>query len=135
MYLRSVALGPYLLLTDANSDPAKIERDETEIKRDWKVELQILRGDKEEFKGETQMGQLAASFKQLREYLLRSQYFPSGIALLTGTGIIPENKFTLQNGDKMKITIGPMGTLVNEAQTIPNKLTKDKVAELAAIAA
>ncbi len=81
------------------------------------------------------MGQLAASFKQLREYLFRSQYFPNGIALLTGTGIIPEDKFTLQDGDKMKITIGPMGTLVNEAQTIPNKLTKDKVAELAAMVA
>ncbi len=135
VYHRSVAVGPYLLLTDANDDPTKIERDETEIKRDWKVELKILRGDQEVFNGETQVGQLAASFKQLKDYLLRSQYFPDGIALLTGTGIIPEDKFTLQDGDKMKITIGPMGTLVNEAQTIPNKLTKDKVAELAAIAA
>ena len=39
--------------------------------------------------------------------------FPSGVILLTGTGIVPPDEFTLQAGDVVRITIDGVGTLVN----------------------
>jgi 2-dehydro-3-deoxy-D-arabinonate dehydratase len=51
--------------------------------------------------------------KTLVEYLYRDQSFPHGCFLLTGTGIIPPDAFTLQSGDEIRISIGGIGTLVN----------------------
>jgi 2-dehydro-3-deoxy-D-arabinonate dehydratase len=47
------------------------------------------------------------------DYLFRSQTFPQGVYLLTGTGIVPPDTFTLQAGDKIRITISGIGTLEN----------------------
>ena len=51
--------------------------------------------------------------KVLVEYLYRDQSFPVGCFLLTGTGIIPPDDFTLASGDEIQISIGGIGTLVN----------------------
>ena len=50
---------------------------------------------------------------ELASFLFRDNSFPSGCYLLTGTGIVPENDFTLVPGDEIAITIEPIGTLVN----------------------
>ena len=53
------------------------------------------------------------SFAELVEYLYRETSFPHGCMLMTGTGIVPPNEFTLQPGDEIEITIPPMGILRN----------------------
>jgi 2-dehydro-3-deoxy-D-arabinonate dehydratase len=50
----------------------------------------------------------------LVEYLLRDNSFPVGCFLMTGTGIVPPSSFTLDHGDRIRITIEPIGTLENE---------------------
>ena len=45
---------------------------------------------------------------------LRDNNFPQGAYLMTGTGIVPPDSFTLAAGDKVRITIDPIGTLENE---------------------
>ena len=50
----------------------------------------------------------------LIEYLFRDNSFRNGCFLMTGTGIVPPNAFTLASGDKIRITIDPIGTLENE---------------------
>ena len=51
--------------------------------------------------------------EELVEYLYHSSSFPLGCFLLTGTGIVPPDSFTLQPGDEIRITIPPIGTLAN----------------------
>jgi 2-dehydro-3-deoxy-D-arabinonate dehydratase len=51
--------------------------------------------------------------EELVEYLFRDQTFPHGCFLLTGTGIVPPDDFTLQHGDGIAITIDGIGTLEN----------------------
>jgi 2-dehydro-3-deoxy-D-arabinonate dehydratase len=53
------------------------------------------------------------SFESLVEYLFRDNSFPNGCFLLTGTGIVPPDDFTLHSGDRIEITVEPIGTLVN----------------------
>jgi 2-dehydro-3-deoxy-D-arabinonate dehydratase len=50
---------------------------------------------------------------ELVEYLYREMSFPRGCVLLTGTGVVPPDSFTLEAGDEVGITIEPVGRLVN----------------------
>jgi 2-dehydro-3-deoxy-D-arabinonate dehydratase len=51
--------------------------------------------------------------EELVQYLYRNQSFPHGCFLLTGTGVVPPDSFTLKIGDEIRVTIPPIGTLVN----------------------
>ncbi len=66
------------------------------------------------FSGEVNVSQIKRGFQELIDYLFRSQKFPHGAILLTGTGVVPANEFTLAVGDRVKITISGIGTLENE---------------------
>jgi 2-dehydro-3-deoxy-D-arabinonate dehydratase len=102
VYDRSCALGPCILVS-----PAPLPKS-TEIR------LEILRAAKVEFSGATTLASLKREPALLVEYLYRNNSFPSGCFLLTGTGIVPPDAFTLQAGDEIRITIPPIGTLVNQ---------------------
>jgi len=102
IYDRSCAIGPCLVV---GVDEATA--------RTWKILLRIQRAGKEVFQGETSVAQIKRSFDELVGYLLRSQTFPSGAILLTGTGIVPPDGFTLQAGDDIEISISGIGTLSN----------------------
>jgi 2-dehydro-3-deoxy-D-arabinonate dehydratase len=65
------------------------------------------------FSGETALTQLKRKFDELAGYLFREMSFPHGCYLMTGTGIVPPNDFTLRSGDEVRITIDPIGTLAN----------------------
>jgi 2-dehydro-3-deoxy-D-arabinonate dehydratase len=52
-------------------------------------------------------------FRSLAEYLYRDNSFPVGSFLMTGTGIVPPDSFTLASGDRIRIAIDPIGTLEN----------------------
>ena len=101
VYDRSAALGPALLLT---SDPLPPET---------AIDLSIRRGGVEQFAGSTHLNQIKRALPSLAEYLFRDNAFPHGCYLMTGTGIVPPDTFTLQSGDEIRITIAPIGTLTN----------------------
>ena len=101
VYHRACALGPCILLADGAFNF------ESEIK------LDIFRNDKLEFSDSTSLKSLKRDPKTLVEYLYRNNYFPQGCFLLTGTGIVPPDSFTLLAGDRIEITIPPIGVLVN----------------------
>ena len=95
------ALGPCILLT---RDPLP---DSTEIG------MTIHRDATEVFSGSTRLEQMKRKPLELIEYLFRDNSFPAGCFLLTGTGVVPPNDFTLQSGDEIRIRIEPIGTLKN----------------------
>jgi 2-dehydro-3-deoxy-D-arabinonate dehydratase len=101
VYDRSCALGPGILI---GGEPIPTS---TEIK------LQILRAGKTVFSGTTALSELKRTFSTLLEYLYRDNAFPNGCFLLTGTGIVPPDEFTLQQEDEIHITITGIGTLIN----------------------
>jgi 2-dehydro-3-deoxy-D-arabinonate dehydratase len=65
------------------------------------------------FEGETSVAQIKRTFEELVGYLFRSQTFPHGAVLLTGTGIVPPDGFSLQPGDIVQIDISGIGRLEN----------------------
>src|SRR6202042_3207037 len=101
VYDRSCALGPGILVAGEPIPPS------TEIR------MQILRAGKAVFSGSTALTELKRKFSTLLEYLYRDNSFPNGCFLLTGTGIVPPDEFTLQREDEIRITITGIGTLVN----------------------
>ncbi len=77
------------------------------------IRLEIVRDSATAFSGETAVTQIKRKFDELAGYLFREMSFPAGCYLMTGTGIVPPNDFTLRSGDEVRITIDPIGTLVN----------------------
>jgi 2-dehydro-3-deoxy-D-arabinonate dehydratase len=101
-YHRSCALGPWITLGTPEA-----------AARDWKIRIAIRRGGQEVFSGETSVGQIKRGFDELAGFLFRSQVFPHGAVLLTGTGIVPADTFTLQEKDVVRIEITGIGVLEN----------------------
>lgn len=101
VYTASCGLGPGILL--APSD----EWLETTIS------ISIERNGEEVFGGSIETSQIKRSLKELVEYLGRSNTFPNGVILLTGTGVVPDADFTLNVDDVVKVTIDGIGTLQN----------------------
>lgn len=83
------------------------------LPRETAIHLDILRAKATAFHGETSLKELKRNPEELVEYLFRDNVFPYGCFLLTGTGIVPPDDFTLQVDDEIRITIDPIGTLVN----------------------
>jgi 2-dehydro-3-deoxy-D-arabinonate dehydratase len=102
VYSRSCAVGPWIVV-----GPAEAEA------RTWKIELKIRREGHLVFQGETQVSQIKRTFSGLAGYLFKSQHFPHGTMLLTGTGIVPPDGFTLEEGDRVRIGISGIGVLEN----------------------
>jgi 2-dehydro-3-deoxy-D-arabinonate dehydratase len=77
------------------------------------IEMLVRRNEQVVFEGATSAGKMARSFDNLISWLARENSFPNGVFLLTGTGIVPESDFSLQEGDTVEITISGIGTLIN----------------------
>ena len=82
------------------------------------IQLDIERNSKKVFEGSIAIDQIKRTFKELAGFLFRETTFPNGCFLMTGTGIVPGSDFTLQPNDKVSITIGPIGTLVNTVERV-----------------
>ena len=102
MYERACAVGP-CIVTGA---------DETAI-RQWTIGVEIIRSSETVFSGDTSINNIKRTFDELLDYLGRSQSFPHGAMLLTGTGVVPGDEFTLDAEDRIRITISGIGTLEN----------------------
>jgi 2-dehydro-3-deoxy-D-arabinonate dehydratase len=101
VYDRSCALGPCILVT------------EDSLTASTEIRLEIFRSGEPAFTGSTSLAQLKRTPASLVEFLYRDNSFPQGCFLLTGTGIVPGEDFTLSVGDEIRITIDPIGTLIN----------------------
>lgn len=82
------------------------------------IECTIRRSGEVAFEGRISTGQFKRSYRELIEYLGRDNSFPEGVVLLTGTGIVPPDDFTLRDGDVVSITIEPVGTLINPVRQL-----------------
>jgi 2-dehydro-3-deoxy-D-arabinonate dehydratase len=102
VYRQCCALGPGILLEE-----------EVRGHRNFAVTLVIERGGEEVFRGETATSRMKRRFDELVTYLGRDNLFPDGAFLLTGTGVVPPDDFTLQPGDAASITVPEIGTLTN----------------------
>ena len=102
VYHRSCAVGPWVT----------VGASEEEV-RQWEISLKIERSGGVMFEGSVSVNQIKRSFSELAEYMNRSQVFPFGSALLTGTGIVPGDNFTLEEVDKISIHISGIGCLIN----------------------
>ena len=80
---------------------------------DVEIRLSIERQGKTIFDGGTSVGRMARGVDELIAWLGRDNSFPNGVILLTGTGIVPPDDFTLQAGDIVTIASEPIGQLVN----------------------
>lgn len=104
VYDRSCALGPGILI-DKEPMPASTE-----------IAMEILRSGTTQFSAAISLSEMKRDPQTLVDYLYRDQSFPHGCFLLTGTGIIPPDSFTLQSGDEIRISISGIGTLVNRVE-------------------
>jgi 2-dehydro-3-deoxy-D-arabinonate dehydratase len=102
VYDRSCALGPCIFVSDKPL-PSSTE-----------IHLEILRAGKSEFSESIQISALKRDPVSLVHYLYRNNRFPYGCFLLTGTGIVPPDSFTLQKDDEIRISIDAIGTLINQ---------------------
>lgn len=95
------AIGPGVLITDEL------------FSADTAIRIEIKRGAEVMFADSTAIDQLKKSPATLVEYLYRECSFPFGCLLMTGTGVVPPNDFTLKVDDVVAITIDGIGTLTN----------------------
>jgi 2-dehydro-3-deoxy-D-arabinonate dehydratase len=101
VYDASCALGPAIQLLE----PASLH--------DLGVEITIERAGRPVFQGSTRTSNMNRKVEELVAYLYQELSFPQGAFLLTGTGIVPPEQFTLARGDRVIITVGEL-TLANE---------------------
>ncbi len=100
-YNGSVAIGPCLYVPESPIHP------------DTMIKLEILRTESIVFAGEISINRMKRKHVELVEFLFRETSFPNGTYLMTGTGIIPPDDFTLNVDDEIRITIDNIGTLIN----------------------
>jgi 2-dehydro-3-deoxy-D-arabinonate dehydratase len=105
VYAGSCSLGPVITLAAALPPPEQVT-----------IRLTIVRGGAVAFDGSTSLAAMKRSFVDLVAWLGRDNDFPHGVILLTGTGIVPPDDFTLQSGDDIAIDITAIGTLKNRVE-------------------
>lgn len=103
IWSRCCGLGPTIVLADQVEDVT-----------DLRIQIEIVRGGRNIFAGETTTARMTRSISHLSDFLGRDNEFPHGVFLLTGTGVVPPDDFTLNPGDRVDITIDIIGTLSNE---------------------
>jgi 2-dehydro-3-deoxy-D-arabinonate dehydratase len=101
VYDGSSALGPCIAITSDLPSPST------------RIQIEIRRSGAAVFTGETTISQIKRPLPSLVDWLFRDQSFPTGCFLMTGTGIVPPDSFTLRAADEIHITLDPVGTLIN----------------------
>jgi 2-dehydro-3-deoxy-D-arabinonate dehydratase len=105
IYDHSCALGPVVVLAGALPPLEQVE-----------IRLTIERGGAAAFAGATTLAAMARRFEDLVAWLGRDNSFPHGVLLLTGTGIVPPDDFTLAAGDVVHIDVTGIGRLSNPVE-------------------
>ena len=102
VYDGACALGPMIRILDDELDLNNLP-----------IHLTITRGGETAFDAETSTARMKRTPDELASYLFRELSFPDGAFLMTGTGIVPPDDFSLAPGDVVSITIDGVGTLTN----------------------
>ena len=102
VYDRSCALGPCIMVA---SEP---------LPATTPIYIEIERHGSIVFSASTTLAELKRPISEMAEYLFRENSFPHGVFLMTGTGIVPPDDFSLTAHDRIRITIDPIGTLTND---------------------
>jgi 2-dehydro-3-deoxy-D-arabinonate dehydratase len=102
VYDGSCALGPVVTLAGALPPREQVA-----------IRLTITRAGTTVFEGATTLAAMKRSFEELVSWLGRENSFPDGVVLLTGTGVVPPDDFTLAGGDEISIDITGVGRLTN----------------------
>lgn len=105
-YERAAAIGPCLYVPESPIDP------------DTTITMTINRNGKEVFQGQISINQMKRKHTELIEFLFREMNFPKGVYLMTGTCLVPDDTFSLQVGDQVKIEIPEIGELVNTVEML-----------------
>ena len=100
-YDACAAVGPCIYVTNQPLD------------KDTNIRLEINRNGSGVFEGNVAISQMKRTPEELASFVFRECTFPHGCFIMTGTGIVPQNDFTLQSGDEIKISIDGIGQLVN----------------------
>jgi 2-dehydro-3-deoxy-D-arabinonate dehydratase len=103
-YDKSAAIGPCIAVF------------EHPISKEVFISVEILRAEKTVFSGGTKLSQMKRELPELVEFLTRECSFPQGCFLMTGTGTVPPDDFTMVSGDIVKISIESIGTLINTVE-------------------
>lgn len=103
VYRGACSLGPYIILSPSFNSPEQ-----------WRLGITIHRNGHEVFAGSTSMDRMKRSPEELVGWLTRELDYPDGVILLTGTGIVPPDHFTLAKGDLVSIMLGEIATLTNQ---------------------
>lgn len=101
VYDKSASLGPCLMVLESPIDTNAV------------ISLKIFRNAACVFAGETALSKMKRSLQELADFLLMETTFPAGVMLMTGTGIVPPDDFTLEVNDRVEISIDGIGTLIN----------------------
>ncbi|WP_413668286.1 fumarylacetoacetate hydrolase family protein [Mucilaginibacter sp. Mucisp86] len=101
-YDGAAAIGPCLYVPD------------TAISPDTEIQIEIRRGDDKVFAEAILINRMKRTHHELANYLFMEMSFPAGAYLMTGTGIVPPDSFTLNYGDVIDISISNIGTLTNQ---------------------
>ena len=104
VYNGSCALGPCVLI---GAEP---------LPSSSAIRIEIVREGQSGFDGTTTLAEMKRTPQVLVDYLFRECSFPAGCYLMTGTGIVPPDSFTLQRGDQIRISIDGIGTLINQVE-------------------
>ncbi len=103
------ALGPVITLAEPDTtEPAAMD-----------IQLTIKRQGKPAVQESISTSQMKRSISELVSYLGRANSFPDGVFLLTGTGIVPNDDFSLEPGDEVEIEIPGIGMLRNRVELAP----------------
>ncbi|MGN6438839.1 MAG: fumarylacetoacetate hydrolase family protein [Agriterribacter sp.] len=108
-YERSAALGPCLYIPENPISPGTV------------ISMNIVRSGKSVFEGNINIGMMKRTLPELAGFLFREMDFPVGAFLMTGTCLVPDNDFTLQENDVVNISIENIGTLSNTVVYKPRK--------------
>jgi 2-dehydro-3-deoxy-D-arabinonate dehydratase len=100
-YDACAAVGPCIFVTDKP------------IPLSTGISLEIIRNENTVFKGHIELNQMKRTPEELVSFVYRECSFPYGCLIMTGTGIVPGNDFTLWSGDRVNISIDQIGTLSN----------------------
>lgn len=100
-YDECAALGPCIYVTDQPLDGNIM------------ISLVIKRNNAVVFEGSVAINQMKRTVQELVSFVYRECSFPHGCLIMTGTGVVPGNDFTLQSGDEIIISIDNIGTLIN----------------------
>jgi 2-dehydro-3-deoxy-D-arabinonate dehydratase len=101
VYDGSCALGPCILLS---AEP---------LSKSTAIRLEVIRSGTTAFAATTRLSEMHRDPQDLAKYLFRENTFPDGVFLMTGTGIVPGDEFSLASGDHIRIAIDGIGVLEN----------------------